>query len=149
MPLHVRPGSVADVDVIADFNQRLAFESEGKTLDPEILRRGVAAMLADPSKGLYFVAEDDGVLVGQASVTYEWSDWRNGWVWWLQSVYEGSDARRRGVFRALYDHICRAGRDAGAIGLRLYVERNNATAQATYQALGMEPMPFLLLGRML
>ncbi len=148
MPIGVRRGTPADTAVVAEFNRLLASESEGKTLDVEVLRRGVTAILNDPAKGLYFLAEENGKVVGQAAVTYEWSDWRNGWVWWLQSVYVDATARRRGVFRTLFEHICQAARDAGdVIGLRLYVERDNHHAQETYRQMGMQPMPFLLLER--
>ena len=83
---------------------------EGKTLDPAVLAAGVAAGLADPHKGLYFVAEEGGEVVGQLMLTIEWSDWRNGWIWWIQSVYVRPDARRRGVFRPLYEHVHAGGR---------------------------------------
>jgi GNAT superfamily N-acetyltransferase len=148
MPVTVRPGVPADTAVIAEFNRLLAYESENKQLDPDLVRRGVAAVLADPVKGRYFVAEEDGRICGQASITYEWSDWRNGWIWWLQSVYVRQEARRQGVFAALHNHIRQTAQAAGdVLGLRLYVERNNLTAQATYRKLGMEPMPFLLFGQ--
>src|SRR5438128_1174688 len=104
MPLCIRPATLDDADVIVEFNRRLAEESEGKALDLSLLRPGVEAGLADPNKGVYFVAEDDGVLVGQIMITAEWSDWRNGWFWWIQSVYVCPDHRRRGVFRSLFKH---------------------------------------------
>lgn len=148
MPLTVRAGTPADVEVIAEFNRRLAFESEHKQLEADVVRQGVAAVLADRNKGRYFLAEEDGQVRGQASITYEWSDWRNGWIWWLQSVYVHAEGRRRGVFAALYQHIRRiAHEERNVIGLRLYVEKDNVTAQATYRKMGMEPMPFLLFGQ--
>src|SRR5262249_21771908 len=104
MPLTIRRSRPADAAVVADFNRRLAEESEGKTLDGAALAEGVRAVLADPARGLYFLAERGGEVVGQLMVTYEWSDWRNGWIWWIQSVYVRADARRQGVFRALYEH---------------------------------------------
>ena len=134
----VRPAAPADVDTICDFNRRLARESEGKDLDLARLRPGVAALLADPHKGRYFLAERDGTPVGQMCVTYEWSDWRNGWFWWIQSVYVVAEARRQGVFRRLYEHIAELARhDPQVIGLRLYVEAENNAAHDTYQALGL------------
>lgn len=148
MPLIVRAGTPVDIDVIAEFNRRLAYESEHKHLDIDVVRKGVAAVLADRNKGRYFLAVEDGQVRGQASITYEWSDWRNGWIWWLQSVYVHAEARRHGVFAALYQHIRQTARGEGdVIGLRLYVEKDNATAQATYRKMGMEPMPFLLFGQ--
>ena len=91
------------------------------------------------TRGLYFIAEKDGAIVGQTMVTLEWSDWRNGWMWWIQSVYVRPEARRRGVFRALYDHVLQAARrEPAVIGLRLYVEHENQAAQQTYLSLGMQ-----------
>ena len=96
-------------------------------------------MLADRSKGQYWVAEADGRVVGQIMVTYEWSDWRNGNVWWIQSVYVHGDYRRRGVFSALYRHVeSLARQDSHVRGIRLYVEHENTRAQQTYQSLGMK-----------
>src|SRR5438105_3262079 len=98
MPLNVRAATAADAAVVVEFNRLLAEESEGKTLDPALLRPGVTAVLADPVKGLYFLAEEAGVALGQMGLTFEFSDWRNGWMWWIQSVYVRPEARRRGVF---------------------------------------------------
>src|SRR5260370_10626498 len=123
----------AGAAVIVEFNRRLAAETEGKALDPHVLERGVAAGLADPHKALYFVAEADGAVVGQLMLTKEWSDWRNGWIWWIQSVYVRDDWRRRGVFRLLYEHVHRvAVADSEVTGLRLYVEHENGAAHPTY-----------------
>jgi GNAT superfamily N-acetyltransferase len=139
MPLTVRRAAPADAPVIADFNARLAFETEGKTLDAAVLARGVRAVFEDAAKGFYTVAaRPDGTVVGQMMVTFEWSDWRNGWFWWVQSVYVREDARREGVFKALFNHTRAAAEaDATVIGLRLYFERHNQRARATYRALGM------------
>ena len=146
MPLCIRPATLDDADVIVEFNRRLAEESEGKALDLSLLRPGVEAGLADPNKGVYFVAEDDGVLVGQIMITAEWSDWRNGWFWWIQSVYVRPEARRRGVFRALFEHISKAARqDSSVIGLRLYVDHENHAAQDTYRNMGMIEAGYLVL----
>ena len=105
MPWTVRAATPADAPLVIEFNRRLAEESEGKTLDPAVLGPGVRAALADPRKALYFLAEAEGSVAGQMMVTYEWSDWRNGWLWWIQSVYVRPEARRRGVFRALFEHV--------------------------------------------
>jgi GNAT superfamily N-acetyltransferase len=140
MPLAIRQATPADAAIVMEFNQRLAEESEGKTLDPAVLARGVAAGLDDPRKSVYFLAEDDGVALGQIMYTTEWSDWRNGWFWWIQSVYVRPEARRRGVFRALFEHLRKAAQaDPEVIGLRLYVERQNHIAQQTYQRMGLTP----------
>jgi GNAT superfamily N-acetyltransferase len=148
MALTVRRGTVADALTVAEFNRRLAQETEGKALDPDLLARGVAAGLADPRKALYFLAEEGGEVHGQMMVTTEWSDWRNGWIWWIQSVYVRQEARRRGAFRALYEHVYQAAcRDPEVIGLRLYVERDNHAAQQTYLKMGMEGTSYLIFER--
>jgi ribosomal protein S18 acetylase RimI-like enzyme len=139
MPISVRRATLDDAAVVCEFNRLLAHESEGKTLDLALLRPGVAHVLADKDKGLYFLAEESGAIVGQLGVTFEWSDWRNGWFWWVQSVYVVPEARRRGVFRTLFRHVHAAAQaDAQVIGIRLYVERDNFAAHKTYQALGLE-----------
>ena len=142
--LLVRDAIPADRPMIAEFNRRLAIETEGKELDPGVLDRGVAHALADPARLRYWVAEarcsGQIRLVGQTAITREWSDWRDGWVWWLQSVYIDADFRGHGIFRALYQHIRDAARaEPDVIGIRLYVENGNLRAQKTYEALGMRP----------
>jgi GNAT superfamily N-acetyltransferase len=108
----------------------------------------VAAGLADPHKALYFVAEEGGAVVGQLMLTKEWSDWRNGWLWWIQSVYVRPEARRRGVFRALYQHVYQAAQtDPEVVGLRLYMEQDNHAARLTYLRLGMELSPYVVFQR--
>src|SRR5262245_20710416 len=105
MELTIRRATLDDADTIALFNSRMALETEGNSLDGPTVRAGVRAILADPSKGWYLVAEQGGNIVGQLMLTFEWSDWRNAWFWWIQSVYVREDARRHGVFRALYEHV--------------------------------------------
>lgn len=148
----VRPGTPADAARVAVFNLRLAAESEGLKLDPSTVERGVRAALLDPAKGSYFVAEsrnpdDAGEVVGCLMVTREWSDWRNGDLWWVQSVYVAPDHRRKGAFRALLDHAERAAADAGAVGLRLYVDKANAAARDTYLRLGFEVTHYDLMAK--
>ena len=146
MPLTIRRGQPADATVVAEYNRLLAEESEGKILDGDTLDKGVRAVLADPIRGIYYLAELDGAVVGQLMLTYEWSDWRNGWIWWIQSVYVHRDARRHGVFRALYEHAVAAARaEPDVIGLRLYVESDNHAAQQTYLRLGMQPTSYFVL----
>ncbi len=148
MTLSIRRAGPADVAIVTEFNRLLALESEGKTLDAAVLAAGVAAGLADPNKSVYFLAEEDGAPIGQIMYTREWSDWRNGWFWWIQSVYVRAEARRRGVLRALYEHVQQAARaDGNVIGLRLYVERNNHIAQETYRRLGMDAAGYLVFER--
>jgi GNAT superfamily N-acetyltransferase len=139
MSLTIRRATPADEAVLVAFNAALAWETEHKRLRPDVLTAGVRAVFADPAKGFYTVALNEaGEVIGQMMVTFEWSDWRNGCFWWVQSVYVRDDSRRGGVFRALYKEMQQqAAADPGVIGLRLYVEEDNARARATYTALGM------------
>lgn len=138
MDIHIRDATPADQAIIADFNSRLADETEGKALDQDLIRSGVAALLADPAKGRYWLAIIDGEVAGQIMVTYEWSDWRDGMLWWIQSVYVPAAFRRRGVFSAMYQHVeSMVKSDRDACGIRLYVEKSNVRAQDTYRNLGM------------
>jgi GNAT superfamily N-acetyltransferase len=146
--LTIRQGRPSDIPAIAEFNRRLALETEHRVLEEATLVAGVAAVLSDPNRGQYYVAELHGKLVGQLLITTEWSDWRNGWFWWIQSVYVHAEARRQGVFSALYQHVREQALQAGnVVGLRLYVERENKTAQQTYQRLGFKDVGYLLLER--
>jgi GNAT superfamily N-acetyltransferase len=140
--LVIRDADLDDLPVIVEFNRCLAYETEDKVLDEGVLSSGVARALADRERLHYWVAElgNPATVVGQAAVTREWSDWRDGWVWWFQSVYVAQPYRGCGVFRALYQHIHDEARKCpDVIGLRLYVENSNQPAQRTYQALGMKP----------
>jgi GNAT superfamily N-acetyltransferase len=138
MACEVRDASLADAPVIAAFNAAMALETENVTLDPERVRAGVEAILADPAKGFYLAAFDGGDIAGQLLVTFEWSDWRNGAFWWIQSVYVKPGYRRRGVYRRLYEAVRERARLAPDVcGLRLYVDRANGPAKAVYAALGM------------
>lgn len=148
MNIPIRRATLADVGTIVRFNAALALESEGKVLDPAVLEAGVRAVFTDPAKGFYTVAERGGEIIGQTSITYEWSDWRNGWYWWIQSVYVREDARRGGVFSAIYRHLeAEAAADPNVIGLRLYVDNGNHHAKATYTKLGMADENYMLMGR--
>jgi GNAT superfamily N-acetyltransferase len=148
MPITIRRGTRDDMPVIVEFNSRLAQESEGKTLDASVLTAGVTAAMDDPSKGPYYLAVNGEIILGQMQITFEWSDWRNGWIWWIQGVYVRAEARRSGVFRALYDYIWKEARRAGnVIALRLYVDKENHGAQATYRRMGMVPSNYLLYER--
>lgn len=135
----IRPAEMSDLATIVRFNSAMSLETEGKELDEMLLVRGVQALLADPTKGRYFLAEVGDTVVGQAMVTLEWSDWRNGFWWWIQSVYVLPEWRRKGIFRALYEYIrAEALKSGDAIGLRLYVDRQNRIAQEAYSRMGME-----------
>lgn len=138
MGITVRDASARDRDFIVRANTELARESEDLTLDPALLGPGVTAVLADPALGRYFIAERDGRPVGQMMLTYEWSDWRNGVFWWVQSVFVEPDCRNQGIFSLLFRHAARLAREsAGVCGLRLYVDRANTRAQQIYGHLGL------------
>ncbi len=149
MKIEIREAAPADAATIAAFNQAIARETEGMELDEDTILAGVSRLLAAPSRGRYWLAEVDSRVVGQTMVTYEWSDWRNGNIWWIQSVYVASDFRRQGVFSALYAAVESLAReDADACGIRLYVEKHNERAQATYRKLGMQGDTYLVMESM-
>ena len=136
--LHLRPAHAGDVPRLRDWACAMALETEHKVLDPDTVQRGIHAVLDQPRRGAYFVAERGGEAAGTLMLTYEWSDWRNGDWWWIQSVYVAPGHRRKGVYAALYAHVLAGARsDPAVCGLRLYVERDNANAQRTYESLGM------------
>ena len=141
----IRSATPADAETIASFNEAMATETEGKTLDPATIRAGVRGLFARPDLGFYVVAEDGGRIVGQLMITYEWSDWRNGVFWWIQSVYVRPEFRGKGIYRALHAHVSTMAKAAGGVcGFRLYVEKENAAAQETYRRLGMHETPYVL-----
>ncbi len=140
---------MSDTSVVAEFNSRMAWETEKRQLDAERVRQGVAALLSDPAKGTYFLAEDDQdrtkTVAGQLLITYEWSDWRNGNFWWIQSVYVTEKFRGCGVFRALFNHIQTLAKERKDVcGLRLYMDAHNATARSTYERLGLKKTDYEL-----
>ncbi|HVR43026.1 MAG TPA: GNAT family N-acetyltransferase [Thermoanaerobaculia bacterium] len=137
--LSFRRATTEDVDAICRFQIAMARETEGVELDPPILRRGVEAVFRDPSLGHYWLAESGGKVTGGLMITYEWSDWRNRMVWWIQSVWVEPEWRRRGVYGGLYRHVRQlAESDSGVAGIRLYVDRRNGSAQEVYRRLGMD-----------
>lgn len=135
--VQIREAALPDLETIVTFNAAIAHETESRQLDLEVLRAGVKRALSDPALCHYFVAEVGREVAGQTMVTFEWSDWRNGLFWWIQSVYVDERFRRRGVFRALHEHVRTLAKAKGAIGLRLYVDKTNRSAQETYARLGM------------
>ncbi len=146
MTVQTRDAQAYDLDFIAGGNAAMALETEHKRLDPAIVRAGVQAAFDDPGRGRYFVAEIGGKVVGQLMITFEWSDWRNGVFWWIQSVYVAPPARRQGVFRAMYAHVERLAKETpGVCGLRLYVENDNIRAQQTYLGCGMVDAGYLVM----
>lgn len=137
--IEFRPARLSDLPEIVSGNLALAAETENLQLDAETVTRGVRALLTDPQKGRYFVAEREGRVIGQIMHTREWSDWRNGDLWWIQSVYVVPDHRGAGVFRRLYATLSEmAEADQGVVGLRLYVEQHNVKARAVYERLGLK-----------
>jgi len=149
--LTFRRGCSEDLALISQFNCAMAKETERKELDPGVVLVGSRAVLEDAAKGFYLLAETTATpgpagtpqsppkVVGQLLVTFEWSDWRGGNFWWIQSVYVVPGARRRGVYRGLYAHLLdEAKQRPDVCGVRLYVDKGNVTAQSTYEALGME-----------
>lgn len=134
----IRDATSGDAEVIAEFNSRLAIETENKQLDANVLLSGVKRALERPEMCRYFMAEIDGRVVGQSMVTYEWTDWRDGVIWWFQSVYVLKSQRGCGVFRAIYRHVVEAAQASSDVrGLRLYVDQRNRPAMETYRRLGM------------
>jgi GNAT superfamily N-acetyltransferase len=133
-----RAATHADAAAIIEFQIAMARETEELELDRDVLTRGVAALFSDPNLGRYFVAEVDGRIAGSLMITYEWSDWRNGMVWWIQSVYVTPEFRRKGIYAGLYEHVkTLVDAEANVRGIRLYVDRRNAAAQEVYRRLGM------------
>ncbi|MGB0579042.1 MAG: GNAT family N-acetyltransferase [Limisphaerales bacterium] len=136
--LSIRTATEADWECVADFNCRLASETEGKELNREKIDPGVRAVLEDVNRGVYYLAEKDGGVIGQLMITREWSDWRNGWFWWIQSLYVIAESRGQGVFKSLYRHVeSEAAKSNDVRGLRLYVDEDNQRAQDVYARLGM------------
>ena len=137
--IHVRAARQEDVSLMVRWQLAMALETEDKPLDEAVLARGIQRAFADPHKGRYFIAEIGGQPAGTLMLTWEWSDWRDGWWWWIQSVFVDEAFRRRGVYRALYAHVlAQAEADPEVRGIRLYVEQDNASARRTYEFLGMQ-----------
>ena len=141
--LSVRVAERRDSQTLVNFNIEMAWETERKRLEPAIVAEGVQRLLENAQRGFYVVAETPGQIVGSLMVTYEWSDWRCGLFWWIQSVYVRPDYRKRGVFSRLYQSLKdKASRDSSVCGFRLYVQNANRTAQDTYNSVGMKETPY-------
>jgi GNAT superfamily N-acetyltransferase len=138
----IRKAKPEDASAIIDFQQKMAWETEKLTLMHEKLSEGVTAVFNNPARGQYWVAEENGMVISSLLITYEWSDWRNSEVWWIQSVYVIPEMRRQGVFRSMYEHIKHEAEKQGIAGLRLYVETNNSGAHKTYESLGMQSLHY-------
>jgi GNAT superfamily N-acetyltransferase len=134
----IRNATQQDAATIVDFQLKMAIETEDLILDPAVTKEGVRAVFSDSSKGCYFVAETEGIVVASLMITYEWSDWRNGLVWWIQSVYVVPEFRKKGVFTQLYEYLKKQVEASDHVrGLRLYVDKRNVSAQKVYTHLGM------------
>ena len=143
--MNIRLAQKEDVVSLVEFNQAMALETEGKQLKPEILHSGVNAVFDDSKKGFYVVAENAGEIVGGLMITYEWSDWRNAWFWWIQSVYILPEYREQGIYRMLYEYIKQKAEESKDVcGFRLYVEKENRRAQKVYEKTGMESSYYVM-----
>ncbi len=144
--IKIRTAEKKDASALIDFNQAMALETEGKRLKFEKISEGVNAVFDDEKKGFYLVAEDeDEKIIGGLMVTFEWSDWRNGWFWWIQSVYILPEARGKKIYSRLYDFVKeKAKAQGGVCGFRLYVEKENENAQKVYERLGMDKTDYLM-----
>ena len=144
-PFFPRLAMMKDLETLVRFNAALAWETEKRRLDFHRLRPGVQSVLEHSHRGFYVVAENrtNAEVVGQLLITFEWSDWRNGVMWWIQSAYVREDSRRQGVFRMLYEHVLQEAGNTGIVaGVRLYVEQGNLIAQQTYESLGLAKAPY-------
>ena len=143
--MQIRLAGINDIDTLVNFNQRMAMETENKVLNDVTLRKGVSRLIEDRNKGFYLVAEQDAQILGSLMVTTEWSDWRNGVFWWIQSVYVTPAFRRQGIYAKLYAKVkVLAGEAENVCGFRLYVEKENIIAQQTYKTLGMSESHYLM-----
>lgn len=141
----IKEANLQDIATIVNFNKNMAMETEGKPLDRTTLKKGVEAVMQDSQKGFYLIAEIDGKQAGCLLITKEWSDWRNGYFWWIQSVYVKNKMRKKGVFSALYKYVKKlANKEENVVGLRLYVAQSNKIAQKTYKKIGMNPTHYLI-----
>lgn len=148
--MNIRIANLEDAKSLVEFNQAMALETEGKQLDAQILQSGVKAILDDEKKGFYTVVESEGKIVGGLMVTFEWSDWRDSWFWWIQSVYILPEFRGQKIYSRLYDFVKQNAEEKGNVcGFRLYVEKENANAQKVYEKCGMEASHYLMYEEMI
>ena len=143
--ISIREGSISDTPTISRFQQQMALETESKILKESTIRKGVESVLKCPNKGFYIIAETDSQIIGSLLVTFEWSDWRNGWFFWIQSVFVDVKYRRQGVYRVMHSEVIRRTKASGnCCGIRLYVEKDNRNAQKVYKTLGMHETDYYL-----
>ena len=145
----ITKGRPEDIEAIAQFQVDMAMESEGTKLDKDTLIKGVTAAMNDKNKGSYYVARVDGKAVGSLMLTREWSDWNNGWYWWIQSVYVAPDYRRQGIYKSMYHKVCEDAKLQNVAQVRLYVDKTNIRGQKVYAALGMQESHYLMYEAML
>ena len=143
--ISIREGSISDTPTISKFQQQMALETESKILNEWTVRQGVESVLNCSDKGFYIIAEADSKIIGSLLVTFEWSDWRNGWFFWIQSVFVDTEYRRQGVYRLMHSEVIRRSKANGnCCGIRLYVEKDNRNAQKVYRTLGMHETDYYL-----
>lgn len=140
----IRTAFPSEAQIIAEHNVEMAKETEDRPLDFDTTHIGVKAVLNDPGKGFYLVAEASGRIVANLMITFEWSDWRNGNMWWFQSVFVKKEWRKRGIFKLMYDRVMDMAKEKSVKELRLYVDKSNTAAQAVYEQLGMEESHYLM-----
>jgi ribosomal protein S18 acetylase RimI-like enzyme len=147
--MNIRQATINDAAAIAEFNTKMAKETEDMDLIPEVINAGVRNMIENSQMGFYLVAEEDNIIQASLMVTTEWSDWRNGLFWWIQSVYVQAEFRRRGLYRKLYEKVkSLADGESNVCGFRLYVEHDNRVAQETYRSLGMQQTDYQMFEEM-
>lgn len=144
MEVIITKGQIEDIEIIAQFQVDMAMESEGAILDKETVTNGVTASMNDENKGSYYVAKVDGKVVGSLMLTREWSDWNNGWYWWIQSVYVAPEYRRQGIYKSMYHAVCEDAKKRNVAQVRLYVDRTNSRGQKVYSSLGMQESHYLI-----
>ncbi len=143
--MNIRMANFEDAAMLVEFNQAMALETEGRRLDSQTLKSGVEAVFQDGKKGFYVVAESGEKIGGGLMITFEWSDWRGEWFWWIQSVYILPELRGQGVYRKLYEFVKEKAQAQGDVyGFRLYVEKENTRAQKVYEKLGMDASHYLM-----
>lgn len=141
----IRIARLPDVETIVNYNYKMAQETENHELDKNVLRKGVTEAILDDAKACYYLYEKDNEICGQLMITKEWSDWREGYFWWIQSVYVKKEYRRKGIFRRLYQYVKKQAEARDDVcGLRLYVDKNNQIAQSTYKSLGLDETSYLM-----
>lgn len=147
--IKIRRAATRDIQTLADFNIAMAQETEDRSLDPETVQSGVSSVIDSSARGFYLIAESGDTCIGALLITFEWSDWRNGDLWWIQSVYVLPTHRQKGVFRQLYEAVVSQATAHGDVrGIRLYVEKDNLKAQRVYEHLKMTRTPYQIFERM-